>query len=92
MNNLASEARSHGKVTVIHALRNAAFVMAEEAKVDIILHVLLDEALDDIAAELMAKEGRVSVPTLAIAEAMTKAGFCPGISYSASRDLVALLH
>jgi imidazolonepropionase-like amidohydrolase len=92
LNALAAEARKQGNPTVAHAARNAAFQMAQEAKVDIVTHVPLDKALDEAAAELMAKEQRVSVPTSAIAEMIPRSGRIPGVSYEPTRDSAAMLH
>jgi len=66
--------------------------MAQEAKVDIVTHVPLDKALDEAAAGLVAKEQRVSVPTLAVAEMIPKSGRIPDVSYEPARDSVAMLH
>ena len=91
LNALATETRKQGKPTVAHAARNAPFQMAQEAKVDIVAHVPLGEAFDEAAAELVAKERRVSVPTLAIAEMIPKSGRIPGVSYELARGSVAML-
>ncbi|OCK92064.1 uncharacterized protein K441DRAFT_727912, partial [Cenococcum geophilum 1.58] len=65
--------------------------LAQEAKADIVTHVSLGEAFDEATAELVAKEQRVSVPTLAIAEMMLS-GRNPGVSYEPARSSVAMLH
>ena len=91
LNALATETRKQGKPTVAHAAHNAPFQMAQEAKVDIVAHVPLGEAFDEAAAELVAKERRVSVPTLAIAEMIPKSGRIPGVSYELARGSVAML-
>lgn len=62
LNTLATEARKQGKLTVARAMRNAAFQMAQEAKVDIVTNIPLDKALDEAAAEPMANNSAFPSP------------------------------
>ena len=92
LNTLAAEARKHGKLSIAHAARHTAYGMAQEAKVDIVTHVPIEKALTYANAQLMAKESRASVPTLAIAEALAGIGRIPGSNYPAAKESVTMLH
>lgn len=92
VNALAGEARKHGKLSVAHASRKAAFAMAQEGKVDIITHCPLDFPLDEAAAKLMKDEGRSCVPTLIMEQTMANAKVFPGLNYAAAKESVTLLH
>ncbi|KAI5456870.1 putative hydrolase [Mariannaea sp. PMI_226] len=69
---LVSAAHLHGRKVVAHAASFEPFAMAQAAKADIVTHVPKDKALDQEAVAKMVEDGRVAVPTLAMAEAQTK--------------------
>ena len=64
INAIVDNARSHGKLSVAHAVTTSAFEMAQRGKVDIVTHVPLDKALDEEAICRMAADKRVAIPTL----------------------------
>ena len=64
LNALVTAAREHGKLSIAHAVSNAAFAMSQEAKVDMVTHIPMDKPLDDASIRNMAIEKRISIPTL----------------------------
>ncbi|PNY26742.1 Adenine deaminase [Tolypocladium capitatum] len=69
---LVSAAHERGKLVVAHAATFTPFVMALEAKADVITHVPRDKALDDEAVARMVADKRSSVPTLHMMGLITK--------------------
>lgn len=69
LNAISAAAHERGKLVIAHASAYKPFAMAQTAKADVVTHVPADKALDDEAVATMLNEGRISVPTLAMAEA-----------------------
>ena len=92
INTMVVEAKKHRLLTVAHASRKKAVAMAQEGKVDIVTHVPLDVALDEVEAKLMKYDGRACVPTLVMEETVANAKLFPGLKYSAAKESVAQLH
>lgn len=92
VNLLAAEARQRGMLSVAHASRKVSFAMAQEGKVDVITHVPMDLALDEVAAKLMKDEGRACVPTLIMEKTITSASVFPGLTFAAAMESVTQLH
>ena len=72
INALVSAAHEQNKLVVAHASAFVPFRMAQDAKVDFVTHAPRDKALDEDACSRMVAEKRISVPTLAMMEAVTK--------------------
>ena len=94
LNSLVTAAHEHGKLTVAHATSITAYAMAQEAKIDILTHAPLDEALNSSAITQMASEKRVVIPTLLMMQGLARAGQQHGHnhSYSNAHDTVSALH
>ena len=61
---------------------------AQQAGVDVLTHVPLDQALDQAAAAQMAAAGRILIPTLTMMETLVALLGRPGDDYAAARDSV----
>ena len=85
---LVAAAHQHGKRAVAHASSFAAVAKAQHAGVDVLTHVPLDRALDEAAAEQMAADGRILIPTLTMMETLVARLGRPGDGYAAARDSV----
>ena len=72
LNALVAAAHEQNKLVVAHASSFIPFAMAQEAKADIVTHAPRDKALDDEACSRMLAANRISVPTLVMAEALSK--------------------
>ena len=94
LNALVRAAHEHGKRNVAHATSSTAYAMAQEAKIDILTHVPLDEVLNSSIISQMASEKRVVIPTLLMMQGLAKAGQRRGHnhSYSNAHDTVSALH
>lgn len=86
-----AEAKKHGKLTVAHAAAYEPVRMAQKAKVDVLTHVPMDRALTEADAEMMVKERRICIPTLAMMEGMAKLNI-PGRDYKHSEDSVKTMN
>ena len=91
LNALIAAAQKHGKMTIAHASKNVPFSMALEAHADVITHVPLDKALDSAAIAQMVRNKQISVPTLAICEALSEMRG-PPLNYAESRASVKALY
>jgi imidazolonepropionase-like amidohydrolase len=85
---LVAAAHEHGKQAVAHASSCAAVAKAQQAGVDVLTHVPLDQALDQAAAAQMAAAGRILIPTLTMMETLVALLGRPGDDYAAARDSV----
>jgi len=85
---LVGAAHKHGKQAVAHASSCAAVAKAQQAGVDVLTHVPLDQALDQAAAAQMAAAGRILIPTLTMMETLVALLGRPGDDYTAARDSV----
>ena len=85
---LVAAAHQHGKQAVAHASSCAAVAKAQQAGVDVLTHVPLDQALDQAAAAQMAAAGRILIPTLTMMETLVALLGRPGDGYTAARDSV----
>lgn len=68
---LVDAAHRLGRLVVAHALSYEAAEVAQAAGADALTHTPLDRPLDRAAADRMAAEGRMLIPTLVMMEAMT---------------------
>lgn len=84
--------QAHGKQAVAHASSLDSFRRAVQAGADIITHAPRDGVLDPETIAQMVQQRQVSVPTLAMMEAIIDAFALPGEDYAYSRDSVAALH
>ncbi len=89
---LVAAAHSQRKQAVAHASSCAAVAKAEQAGVDVLTHVPLDQALDAAAAARMAAAGRILIPTLTMMETLVSLLGRPGDGYAAARDSVAVAY
>ncbi|KAI9289222.1 putative hydrolase [Umbelopsis sp. AD052] len=90
VNTLVAEAHRHGKLTIAHAATVGPFEMAQIAKVDMITHVPLDNALPKEYVDRMVADKCISVPTLVMMEGIAK---LRGIGqYEHSRNSVTALY
>lgn len=71
MNAIAAAAHEHDKLVIVHATTCNTFVMAQDAKADVITHVPRDQILDGEVCARMLNENCILVPTLAMMEATT---------------------
>ncbi|MET7422038.1 amidohydrolase family protein [Dactylosporangium sp. NPDC005555] len=95
---LVATAHRLGRLVVAHALSYEAAEVAQAAGVDALTHTPLDRPLDRAAADRMAAEGRILIPTLAMMEALTAPSTppemlaqwaMPGARYDSARSSVA---
>jgi hypothetical protein len=63
--------------------------MAQQAGVDVLTHVPLDQALDEASVARMAADGRILIPTLTMMETLVSRLGLPAASYAAARASVA---
>ncbi len=89
---VVAQARAHGKLSVAHASSVIAYRMAVQSGADVVTHVPRDGVVEDETVAQMVANGQVSVPTLAMMEAVVRDLAPPGDSYGFSRDSVAKLH
>ena len=87
---LAAAAREHGRLSVAHAASRVAVEMAQRAKVSVLTHVPLDQALDKAAAADAVAAGRVLIPTLVMMEGIARSA--PDRDYAAARDSVTVMY
>jgi imidazolonepropionase-like amidohydrolase len=85
---LVAAAHEHGKQAVAHASSYAAVAKAQQAGVDVLTHVPLDQALDEASVTRMATAGRILIPTLTMMQTLVSLGL-PDASYAAARASVA---
>jgi hypothetical protein len=86
---LVAAAHEHGKQAVAHASSYAAVAKAQQAGVDVLTHVPLDQALDEASVARMAADGRILIPTLTMMETLVSRLGLPAASYAAARASVA---
>ena len=86
---LVAAAHKHGKQAVAHASSRAAVRKAQQAGVDVLTHVPLDQALDEAEAAQMATACRILIPTLTMMETLVALLGRPGEGYAAARASVA---
>jgi imidazolonepropionase-like amidohydrolase len=72
LNALVSAAHSNSKLAIAHAVSNASYAMAQEAKVNMITHVPLDKVPDPAFITKMATENTIVIPTLIMMEGVVK--------------------
>jgi imidazolonepropionase-like amidohydrolase len=98
---LTAAAREHSRLTVAHASSYEAVQMAQRARVSVLTHVPLDQALDDSAAAVAVADGRILIPTLAMMEgvvarsappAAPSLAALPGAGYAAARQSVTVMY
>jgi imidazolonepropionase-like amidohydrolase len=89
---VVAEGKAQGKLTVAHASSVDAYHKAVHAGADVITHVPRDGVLDADTLARMAEQGTVTVPTLAMMEAVIKGARPEGQDYAYSRDSVTALH
>ena len=87
---LAAAAREHGRLSVAHAASRVAVEMAQRAKVSVLTHVPLDQALDKAAAADAVAAGRVLIPTLVMMEGIARSA--PDRDYDAARASVTVMY
>ncbi|MGD0606636.1 MAG: amidohydrolase, partial [Streptosporangiaceae bacterium] len=85
---LTAAAREHNKLTVAHASSYLAVQLAQRARVNVLTHVPLDQALDEAAAATAIADGRILIPTLAMMEGVVAQSAPPGADYAAARQSV----
>lgn len=93
INQLSKSAKELGKMTVVHATRHAAYLMALRAEpaVSIITHVPSDAPLTLDDAKLMKEKGITAVPTLIMTKTMAAARKFPNISFPPALESVKAL-
>ena len=64
VNALVAAAHKHGKLATAHAISHEAASMAQEAKVDVLMHTPLDKVLENANIESMKATACIAVPTL----------------------------
>jgi len=89
---LVAAAREHGQLTVAHAASYEAVQMAQRARVSVLTHVPLDQALDEAAAADAVAADRILIPTLAMMEGIVAQSAPPGRDYAAARDSVTVMY
>ena len=87
---LAAAAREQGRLSVAHAASRVAVEMAQRAKVSVLTHVPLDQALDKAAAADAVAAGRVLIPTLVMMEGIARSA--PDRDYDAARASVTVMY
>ena len=86
---LVAAAHAHGKQAVAHASSYAAVAKAQQAGVDVLTHVPLDQPLTGADVARMAADGRILIPTLTMMATLVARLGRPGGSYAAARASVA---
>jgi imidazolonepropionase-like amidohydrolase len=89
---LVAAAHAHGKLAVAHTASYEPAWRALEAGVDVLTHVPLDRALDEVFSARAAAGGRFVIPTLAMMESIVQQHGRPGADYAAARASVSALH
>jgi imidazolonepropionase-like amidohydrolase len=89
---LVAAAREHGQLTVAHAASYEAVQMAQRARVSVLTHVPLDQALDEAAAADAVAADRILIPTLAMMEGIVAQSAPPGRDYAAARASVTVMY
>ncbi|KAJ4293124.1 hypothetical protein N0V90_008406 [Kalmusia sp. IMI 367209] len=94
INQLSKSAHEHGKKTIVHASRHAAFLMALRAEppVSIITHVPMDEPLTLDEGKIMKEKGIISVPTLIMMRTISASGYIPGSAFPPAMQSAKALH
>ena len=87
---LAAAAREYGRLSVAHASSRVAVEMAQRAKVSVLTHVPLDQAVDKAAAADAVAAGRVLIPTLVMMEGIARSA--PDRDYDAARASVTAMY
>ena len=87
---LAAAAREHGRLSVAHASSRVAVEMAQRARVSVLTHVPLDQAMDKAAAADAVAAGRVLIPTLVMMEGIARSA--PDRDYDAARASVTAMY
>ena len=73
LTDVATAARELGKISIAHAISRQGQQRAQDAKVDFITHVPLEEALDDTFVRTMVAENRRAIPTLIMMKMVAEA-------------------
>ena len=89
---LVAAAREYGQLTVAHASSYEAVQMAQQARVSVLTHVPLDQALDETAAADAVAADRILIPTLAMMEGIVQQSAPPGRDYAAARASVTVMY
>ena len=89
---LVAAAREYGQLTVAHASSYQAVQMAQRARVSVLTHVPLDQALDEAAAAAAVAADRILIPTLAMMEGIVAQSAPAGRDYAAARDSVTVMY
>ena len=89
---LVAAAREYGQLTVAHASSYEAVQMAQRARVSVLTHVPLDQALDEAAAADAVAADRILIPTLAMMEGIVQQSAPPGRDYAAARASVTVMY
>jgi imidazolonepropionase-like amidohydrolase len=89
---VVTAAHATDRKVVAHASHIDAFLQVLEAGVDVITHVPTETAVDPELARRMAVEGRISIPTLSVAEVMTAAMPRPGADFATAHASVVAIH
>jgi imidazolonepropionase-like amidohydrolase len=89
---LTAAAREHNKLTVAHASSYLAVQLAQRARVNVLTHVPLDQALDEAAAATAIADGRILIPTLAMMEGVVAQSAPSGADYAAARQSVSVMY
>jgi imidazolonepropionase-like amidohydrolase len=90
VNTLTEESHHYGKSVIAHAASVASFEMAQNAKVDMITHIPIDNALSKEHVDRMVADNCISIPTLTMMEGIVNR-FGRG-RYEYSRDAVTALY
>lgn len=92
---LVAAAHARGYTTIAHASRSDAVDMAQQAGVDVLTHVPLDQSIGAAQAAELAATKAVVVPTLTMMSATARNLRAAGLSqmsYESARASVAALH
>ena len=92
LNALVAAAREYGQLTVAHASSYEAVQMAQRARVSVLTHVPLDQALDEADAADAVAADRILIPTLAMMEGIVAQSAPAGRDYAAARDSVTVMY
>lgn len=94
---LVEAAHQAGRKAIAHVTTTAAFALATDAGVDVLTHAPLDAVIDASLVSILARQGRVSVPTLIMMRtAAQRAAQLPthraGIAYEHAQATVTAFH
>ena len=73
LSDVATAARELGQITIAHAVSPKGQQRAQDAKVDFITHVPLEEALDENFVQTMVAEKQCNIPTLIMMKMVAEA-------------------